>query len=200
MSGNINIADARTNGPVPSRGMTAITSRGLLSETYPLAGLNGANAAVTSQQPVCSLLGLAAGDIVTNLIPCITVAGVLAAPTLIKLALIAKDGTVLATTANSATDAKWQATGLPEFPLSTPYTVTADDGYYVAMLENGAFATPVQLLRLGGNPGAQAVRVGGRSVARTFAVGAAGQTDIAVGSAQVLTDPGSGVSFWFGVS
>lgn len=183
----------------PSRAQNAIVSRGLLTEAYPMAAALNALSALTAGQITMALAGLSngAGDVVTNIVVCIGTAAVGTAPTMMKLAIVKKDGTVLAATANVNSDAKWLSTGYKAFALSSPYTVPADDGYYLAVLQVGAFGTTQpQLIRVGSNQAAGVTQLGSGTF--IYASGGTGQTDI-TGTLSV-NSAGSGVSFWLGAN
>lgn len=174
----------------------ARTARGLISETGQLDVHTNA-ATLTSQKIYCRLLGLAAGDIVTYLCAAVSIAGAGTAPTTIKLALLNTSGVIKAITANLASDTGWTASiGPKEFAASTPWTVDTSGAYYVAFLQDGAFAsTALQLVRQNSTAGADLAMTGG---ARSVASGGTGKTDIS--GTITFADMGAGSAFWFGVA
>jgi hypothetical protein len=77
------------------------------------------------------LVGLGAGDVVSNISVNVTTIGI--TPTVSKVGLYSKDGTRLASSAELG--AVWTtATGTKTSALATPWTVLADDVYYVALI------------------------------------------------------------------
>jgi hypothetical protein len=114
---------------------------GITSENYRATVANNSGA-FPSQRIQGSLLGLCAGDVVTNLVFAVAVAAAGTAPTLIRCGLLDKTGKVLAVTADLSASAIWTtANAYAVAPLSAPYTVPATDGYYVASVQNGTFGT-----------------------------------------------------------
>lgn len=123
-----------------TRQQTLLTALGIISEPYRLAGVTGTGA-ITSQQITCALIGLLSADVVTNIVVCLSTAGVGTAPTLIRLGLATTSGTILAVTADVHASSAFTSTGFAVIPLTSPYTVTSTAGYYACILENGAFGT-----------------------------------------------------------
>jgi lysophospholipase L1-like esterase len=175
-----------------NRVQKALAARNLGGENFSLAAATS-SAAVASQQVFLGLLGLLKGDVVANVVIDVAVAAAGTVPTRLELAIVDKTGVTLATSGNVASDAKWTSTGPKAFALSAPYTVLTSDGYYLAILQNGAFATtPLQLTRqnsLAG--GAQALSGGVRLIAAT----GGGVTTIT--GTLTLQDPGAGTAYWF---
>lgn len=185
-------------GPIsPARRQIQLAARGLIAETYDLEASIGNGTTIGTQAIYGSLVGLAAGDVITNIVACVPVAGAGTVPTLIKLAIVSTAGVVLAATANIAASAGWTSVGLPQFALTTPYTIPSNGGYYIAFLQNGAFATtPLQLMRVGSNNIATVSAIG--SGVAAYVAGGTGKTDIT--GTLTLTNPGGGTSLWFGVN
>lgn len=178
----------------PVRSQLAITARGFLSESAPIGVLNS-NLAPATQIVYYALLGLRAGDVVTNLHCALQTAAAGADPTLVKMGLYSTAGTRLAQSANLASDAMWDSTGIKTVPLSPgAYTVTADGGYYAAFLIDGTFGgTNLQLVRQN-STGAAAGALGANAGS---AFQQTGQTDLP--SPGTLTASGS-TYFWMAVS
>jgi hypothetical protein len=87
---------------------------------------------------------LYAGETVTNVICCVTIAGAGTAPTALKLGVWSSAATpvCLAVTADLATDSRWTSgTGWKVNALSSAYVVPSSGIYYLAFWINGAFAT-----------------------------------------------------------
>src|SRR5438128_12507659 len=89
--------------PLKDRAQIALTARGLISEVYPFmsAGSGQIPTAGTSTGAiVAGLLGLRAGDLITNLVCFVSVAGT--SLTFAKLALYDKTGVFLKATGESS--------------------------------------------------------------------------------------------------
>lgn len=174
------------------RAQIALTARGLIAETFQLP-IGPAGTAMTSQQVVGTIIGLRAGDVITNIVTNTAAAGTSTAPTNIFLGLYSLAGSRLALTADLAASSNWTATGPSQSPLTVPYTVTADGGYYVAFLMNGAFAgTALQLFR--GTNSLDPLK--GVGAAAAFAVNQTGQATLPVSATFTVVNP----PFWFGVN
>lgn len=131
--------------PTP-RSQIASTARGVISESVPIATCNttsipAANAA--SGTAVYSLIGLRAGDVVTNIVVNVAIAG--SGLTFAKLGLYSSTGTFLAATASVSASFN-SGTGFVAVPLTSPYSIAADGGYYGAFLQYGSGATGATLL------------------------------------------------------
>lgn len=181
----------RPAAAVASSSQALLTAMGLLAASGDVTQANGSSA-LTSQTLRGSLVGLVAGTLVSNLVCCITQAGAGAAPTLIRLGLFDASGNLLASTPNVAGDARWTTTGIKASAVSTPFRVPASAGYYVGMLEVGAFAvTDINVLR----GGSQAAIAGGWPAAAPV-VSQAGLNDLPNPAAFA----GAGLAIWLGVS
>lgn len=156
-----------SQGSAVDRNQLRIVAESLGGENYP-RGSTAANTVLTTQTMVASLLGFRAGDVVTNVYYLAGSTG--ATVTLARVGVYAIDGTLLANAANDT--AKGVTGGLVTFPLSAPYTILADGGYYLAFLT--VAATPIGLMR-GASLSTMGVAVG--SGARTTAL-QAGQADL----------------------
>lgn len=129
-----------TASEVPVRSSILVEQLGLLAESSPL-GSYVAGAALTSQRVQGVAIGLRAGDVVSSLAFCVTVAAVNGgSPTHMRACLAGSTGTVLIRTADVTAAASWPI-GIVSVPLSANYTVLADGLYYVVIVQNGAFGT-----------------------------------------------------------
>lgn len=122
-----------SSGSKTDRGQVAQTARGVIAETFPVFAANG-TAAPASGDVRGSLVGLRAGDVVANITMNVNTIG--ATLTHAQFALYKKDGTLLANSADS-TASFTGAAGNVTLAMATPYTVPADDGYYVALFTSG---------------------------------------------------------------
>lgn len=174
--------------PVVPRPQLALTAQGLTAATWErLAENSGATILVDGRvEFIC--VGLRAGDVVTNLLIAIDVAGV--TMTLSKVGLYDKTGTRLAVSADQG--AGWASTGLKTIAVATPYTVPIDDGYYVAIVgkattlprpASAAFDSKA-LLAVGSGMAPLGIQTG--------------QTDLP--SSATITFSGTGNAYWVGVS
>jgi hypothetical protein len=134
-----------------------------------------------------TMIGLRAGEVVTNLITYMTVNG--AGLTLTKLALFDTTGVRLAVSADVSATFTSGAAKLGVVPLITPYAVPADGAYYAAWLSVGT--TGPTLAR--GNGTFDAIATAGK--ARRFGKQAS-QTDMPSPATIIAGGP----AFWFGVS
>lgn len=107
---------------------------GYIAETCDLGSLRDVPGTVaTSGSTSASLVGLRAGDVITSMTYyCITSAGT--GLTLVKMGIATKAGVVLATTADFHASL---ATGINTVALTTPLTITADDGYFFCFTSVG---------------------------------------------------------------
>jgi len=128
-------ASSRDQNRLAAMGLTGQTSDIFFTSTP-------AGTALTSQSMYGTLLGVQAGDVITNLFVYTATAGVGTPPTGIYLALYDLSNNHLADTGNVAASTNWTATpSLYSFALTSPYTVTTSGAIYAAVLENGAFGT-----------------------------------------------------------
>ncbi len=178
--------------PTPiAREQIDVTARGMISETYDFSVTSGGTipAIGTASASIFSgLLGLRAGDVVTNLHNNVTVVGT--SLTFAKLGLFTAGGTFLGATASVSASYN-VGTGIKTIPLTTPYRITADGGYYVGYLAYGSGATGATLSR---SAVTTPFVIG--SGARSFALTSADKTDI---SADVSWGAGT-AAYWFAVS
>lgn len=119
------------------RQQTLLTANGLIAESYPrlAAGTAQAMANGSPGDIRCALIGLNAGDVITNLhCVCQTTA---ASVTTLKMGLYAGGalgGAISRLAVSGNVTTAFDATGLATFPLSSPYTVTATGGFFVALI------------------------------------------------------------------
>ncbi len=106
--------------------------------------------APTSQKVYGSMVGLNAGDVVSNVFMALSTAGAGTTPTGIYLGLYTTAGVQLAVSANLAANSGWTGTGIKSFALSSPYTVTTAGGYYLCLLQNGTWGTTSMQPFIGG--------------------------------------------------
>lgn len=137
--------------PLRDREQLALSARDLISETFP-PYINAVGQAPATQTVHYGLLGLRAGDVVTNIVVSVNTAAVGTDPTSIYAGLYTAAGARVALTANLAASTTWDTQGQKELALTAAYTVPADGGYYCAFLIDGVFGTTnVALHRAGSN-------------------------------------------------
>lgn len=175
----------------PNRQQILQTARGWKGETPSLLASCTSATTVTSQQILGGAVGLTTGDVVSTLWTCVSVAGAGSTPTTIKLALVDTAGVIKAVTANLTADVKWNTTGPQDFSVITPFTVLTEGIYYLMLLEDGAFTTPLQLARANNAAGTDKAGTGGVAA---IVSGGTGKTDIT--GTITITAGGSGVAFW----
>lgn len=178
-----------TVGSPDARTQAALTGRGLITETFELANHNGLSAPVTGDI-CCVAVGLRAGDVVSNLTVHASAGGT--SLTIVKMALLSKTGTRLATTADVKAD--FGTAGLKTEPMITPYTVPVDDLYYCAWLDTHGGTSPTLSRGQGTGTGFAAIGTGARLLAVQT-----GQTDIGT-TVTLANAAGSTINVWFGVS
>lgn len=178
--------------PRRERDQIALTARGLISESFQLP-INPAGTNMTSQRLEGCLLGLRAGDVVTNIVVNVAQAGSGTDPTDIFLGLYSVAGTRLALTADLGADTRWDTTGYKECALTAPYTITEDGGYYPVFLMNGSFGSTALQLWRGVNNGAALGEIGSGA---KYAVSQTGQASLPASASFVTASQ----PFWFGVS
>jgi hypothetical protein len=123
----------------------ALAGEGLKTQGYPRNLINAGGVPVT-QRIDAMLVPLREGTVLTNIHCAVPAAGVGTGPTLIKLAILSKAGVVQRQTANVGTSAIWTTLGPKTIPLTAAWTCPADDVYYIAFLQNGAFGTTAMQL------------------------------------------------------
>lgn len=182
------MSDANVSrAPRSSRDDLARHAAGIVTETmlYPAGHANAS--APASGTMVGIIVGLRAGDVVTNL-SCVLNSGG-SGLTLVKLGLCAIDGTLLASTADAK--ASFTTSGLKTIAVSSPYTVTADGGYYIVYLATNSGGAQPALMR----GGSYALPVIGSGAKRH--VQQTGQTDLPASATLAI---GDGNWYWFAAS
>lgn len=192
------MAILNTSGGGRGRDEIRRTSKGFLSETFP-AQCSGGLVTVASQRIYGGGIGLAAGDVVTNIHVGVAVAGTSTAPTTIRLGLATSAGVIVATTADLHASANWTETGIPTSALTVPgaYTVPSDGLYYPCFLQNGSWAGTAMQLFMATALGVSVALTLGSNPTAMFQWSS--QSDLpAVGAS--LTFQATGSPVWFGVS
>lgn len=143
------------------RTQLALAGRGFISETYSLHGCTGQFAApggtAASSGLQGTIIGLRAGDVISNLVRFCGAAG--ASVTLSKMGLFKTDGTLLAATADN--HASLSANTFQTYAIAkdgvggtiTSYTVTADGAYYIACLDLASGGTAPTFFRASAQTG-----------------------------------------------
>ncbi len=168
------------------------TQKGLIAESYPFSANASTNIPTTgaaSGTLVASMVGLRTGDVVTNIVVFCDTVGTNV--TFAKLGLLNSSGTFLAATASVSATFNSGGSAFKVVPLTAPYTITADGGYYACFLQFGTIGATIAR---GNALGGAGVAIG--SNPRAYAL-LTSQTDIAAGT-YALAD--SGVAIWMGVS
>jgi hypothetical protein len=177
------------------RSQVELTAQGVLAENYPVVVANSTGAFAT-QVVNGFTVGLRAGDVVTGITLRLAVAASGTAPTLARFGLAGPDAKIVALSADQGAAANW-VQGPCRFPLTTPYTVQAEGGYYPCLLVNGTWSvTQPTSARLTAGSQFTMIALAG-FVAPSFQW--AGQTDLpAIGAALTIT-AGGGSSYYMGV-
>lgn len=126
-----------------------LRATGLITETFPVSGAPNSGLMAT-QGVYYGLVGLNAGDIITNINFAVNVQGT--ASTSFFVGLYDSAGNRLALSADLTTIA--DSTGMKTAALTAPYTITADGAYYLALLTISG--TPPQIVRGNGTGGGMA--------------------------------------------
>jgi hypothetical protein len=136
------------------------------------------------------LVPLRKGTVITNLYIGVTTGGT--GTSLSKCGIYSVGGSLLASSADQGT--AWNTAGALTVALTTPYTVTADAGHYVALVAKTATTMPT-LLRAEPSGGGQAMNAIGSGAQ---AIGTqSGQTDLPTTATIGAT---SAIGFWMGWS
>lgn len=145
------------------RDQTLRTASGMIAENYPrlTAGTAQAMANGATGDIRCGLIGLNAGDIITNL-HCVCQATA-ATVTTLKMAIYAGGAlgasiSRLATSGNVTT--AFDATGIATFPLTETYTVPSSGGYFLALISVATTGGSVARAGVAGTGGAAGVGSG----------------------------------------
>jgi hypothetical protein len=174
------------NYPKNPRRQILDTAQGVITQNFDRVVANNYQALVDGTAYFLSV-GLRAGDTVTNI--SVVVGGAGSAVTLSKVGLYSKAGARLGISADQGT--AWQSTGLKTIALTSPYTVPADDGYYIAVVSKATTTVP-SLLRVQSGLLMTAVGTGMAPVATQAA-----QTDL---PATATLGVASTFGFWVAVS
>jgi hypothetical protein len=176
-----------------SRERIGLASQGVLSDNGPHINYTGATAP-TTQHVFGVLLGLHAGDPVTGIVLRNTTAAAGSLPTTARFGIADSTGKILALSGNLNALASWPA-GPCQFPLTAPYTVLADGGYFACFVVNGAWGTtqptPVRGIASGSSQGAL-------SGAVTPSFEWSGQTDLPAVNASLTLASGISVGYYMG--
>lgn len=172
--------------PVP-RSQLALTAQGLITENFS-RGSATLTSTLVAQTVRGGIIGLRAGDVVTNLHCHTTTTGVGAGYARMGLYALAGGQLGVSGDANAAFIG---TAGLLTIALGTPYTVLADGGFYVCVLADLATTQPT-LARGNGNVGSGAA-IGSGSLA---GVSQTAQASLPASATFAI----SSISFWFGVS
>jgi hypothetical protein len=164
---------------------TLLTAEGLLGQNYERT-LASNTSALVDGSAYFLLVPLKAADTLTNIIIAVTSGG--SGVTLSKVGIYSKTGTQLAASADQGT--AWQSSGIKTIALSSPYTASADDGVYLAIVCKATVTMPV--LARASSQGTVNSPVG--SGVRPFAAQAS-QTDLP--SPATLSAAG-GIAYWVG--
>ncbi len=172
-----------------NRQRNQISGRGLIAEAFPISNIAGATTSSASIANA-SAVGFRAGDVVTNIHCLLTSEG--ASQSIVKTILWDSSGTLLAVSANQSTAFTTTSVAgtIVTIPLSSPYTILTDGGYYLGIVSVGD-VTPATLGR-GSTQTGIGLQIGAGMRAHTRATG---QSD-----AGTIT-PGNGTTaFWFAAS
>jgi hypothetical protein len=189
-------------GPAGSRRDIALAAAGILAENFGIELLSSTGTAPTPGTIYGGEIGLFAGDVVTTLR---TMMGNAAAagtpPTLMRLGLADSTGTIVAVTADVKADAAWTTVNtIAGFALTTPYTVPADGGYYIVLLQVGTWGTTNPLIARSAALGASAysAKIPG-FMARVASFGT-GKTDLPAVGVALAAAGGNNLTYWLAAS
>lgn len=173
-----------------ARTTVAMKTLGYYAETYPKQASANTSALATGILYATSI-GLLAGDVVTNLLFEVNTAG--GTLTLFKVALLDKAGNRLAVSADLQA-AGVVATGPKSIAMTTPYTIPADDLYYVAALSVGTTGPSISR---GLSKAISSIMPGASYGAIAFV---SGQTDIQATNTLVFTGATISLPLWMAVN
>lgn len=177
-------SDAASIAQTKSRHQIKLAALGVLSENQDRMLVTGGVATV-SQTVYGSLLGLRNGDVVTGVLLTNNVAAAGTTPTTVRSGIADSTGKILALSNNLNATTNFPATGGCLLAFSSPFTITADGGYYACFVINGTWGTTQPTP--GRNPNAPALGQGINSGA-VLHFSWTGQTDLpAVNSSLTLT-------------
>jgi hypothetical protein len=123
------------------RDVARMNAAGIAGWNWPPDNQSG-NTNPGSGEVEAQLVGLVAGDVVTNIIFGLNTAASGTNPTGVFAGLYAgsKTGARLALSANLNASAIWTSTGFAVAPLTAPFTVLTTGGYYLVVLINGSWS------------------------------------------------------------
>lgn len=182
--GSINVA-----GSASSRYAAQMSAQGYFAENYQRQGTAAATTP-TSGTVYYMALGLAAGDVVTNINLLCNVAGTGFSGVGVKVGIYTKASGLVASSGDVS--ALFASAGGKICPLTAPYTVPTTDGYFIALLNIGSANLTLHragtgLFTFGAFSGSQ-IAAGFQNT----------QTDLPA-TATITTNTNS-IAFWVGVS
>lgn len=166
------------------------TAQGIITENFSREGARGDTSILIDGTVYFMSVGLHASDFAASVTICVTTLG--ATVTLSKVGLYDKNGVQRAVSADQGT--AWQSNGNKTIAFAAPYTVPADDGYYVAVVSKASVTLPT-LLRSNANTGGNAPGIGSGMAA--FGI-QTGQTDLP--ATATISTAGSPIALWVAVS
>lgn len=176
-----------------------VTATGLITENFDLSTAS-ANLSPVSGTVYGSALGFQVGDVVTNILIGIAVAGSGTAPTLFRVGLADLSNNVLAISAELHASSLLTSAGIAAIPMGTPYIVPASGTLKPVLLKVGAFGTTDIALARASITAGSLVNPIGAGIRRVATYGTA-QTDLpAVNSALAQSGAAVTTNFWFGVT
>lgn len=186
---------AQSNATLKSRREVAISAAGLITCNFNLELATNTLAPATGNT-YGMVVGLLAGDVVTNLCFAVSTAGVGTAPTLFRVGLANPAGTVVAVTADIHASSVLTTLGIAQVPLTAPYTVPAAGGYRIVILKVGAFATTdVVLARAPALPAAAMSAAIGSGI-RTVATYGTSQPDLPTVGTALPSSTNAFTAYW----
>lgn len=154
---------------------------------------NIATQTTTSTQLIYAVgIGLRSGQVVTNILLDVEVAGTSTAPTGFYVGL-ASSTAMIEQSANLAASSALTTQAIGSFALAAPTTITADGIYYVMILMNGAFAGTAHQLGRGSGRN----KIGSVWMAATAG---SGQTTLPANAAAISLVTTNSLNYWVGVS
>jgi hypothetical protein len=184
-------ADGTLKGAAASRAQILQSAYGVLTDNG-LPYFFSTQTALTSQTVFVELLGLRAGDQVVGIKMRNGVAASGTGPTTVRAGIADSSRVILALSGNVNAAATWPV-GVVSLPLTAPYTILADGGYFACVVVNGTWSvtqpTPYRAVNIAGGV------ADGAFPAISF--NWTGQTDLpAIGNP--LTNAGTGSNYYMG--
>jgi hypothetical protein len=167
-----------------------IRKLGYYSESFPLGAAANLTTIQTSGTVNFSPVGLLKGDVVTNIWVRVTTLASGFSGIGAKVGLYTTAGVLLASSAD--VQASLGSTGTKLLPLTTPYTITSDDVYYLAIITIAS--TPPVMVR--GVLGSTVALLAGTGTA-SYCGHDVSETDLPATAAILYT---SGTNYWMAVS